>query len=328
MNRKPLEIKVGLFVLAGMVLLAGLAILFSKGLKFDWDTYTLNLRAPNAAGLKDRCSVLMSGVPIGSVNGITLAPDGKSVIIGLKLTRKVEIRRDARFLIEQSGMLGDQYVAVIPTDNAGATLRAGDEVPCEAPFNMLEMARNASGLIARVDRTAHKLDDSLTQLQRFAFNEETLSNLAAVIGNMRVASERAVGMMSAIQFVVETNRSPITESVSNLVHFSEQMTTFSAALNELALTNREDIGLAIKDVRVSAQTLRTILDEVQAGKGLAGTLLKDDRMASQVSQITSNLAVTTSNLNSRGLWGILRKPKLPDTNPPPKFIYGGKNPFQ
>jgi phospholipid/cholesterol/gamma-HCH transport system substrate-binding protein len=328
MNRKTLEMKVGLFVLGGMVLLAALAILFSKGLKFDWDTYTLNLRAPNAAGLKDRCSVLMSGVPIGSVNGIALAPDGKSVVIGLKLTRKVEIRRDARFLIEQSGMLGDQYVAVIPTQNAGATLRQGDEVRCEAPFNMLEMARNASGLIARVDQTARKLDDSLAQLQRFAFNEQTLSNLAAVIGNMRAATERAVGMVSAIQAVVETNRSPITASVSNLVQFSEQMTTFSSALNELALTNRADIGLAVKDVQVSARTLRTILQDVQAGKGLAGALLKDDQMATQASQVTSNLAITASNLNSRGLWGILRKPKAPSTNPPPKFIYGAKRPFE
>jgi hypothetical protein len=58
---------------------------------------------------------------------------------------------------------------------------------------------------------------------------------------------------------------------------------------------------------------------VQAGKGLAGDLLKNEQIATSVSEITSNLSITSSNLNRLGLWGILWQHKQPKTNAPAAF---------
>jgi hypothetical protein len=62
--------------------------------------------------------------------------------------------------------------------------------------------------------------------------------------------------------------------------------------------------------------VKTLLDGVQEGKGLAGQLLENDQIAANVSQIVSNLSITTSNLNRLGLWGILWQHKTPGTNAP------------
>src|SRR5258706_8935019 len=110
MNRSRLELKVGLFVLVGLLLLALLAIQFSKGLTFR-PTYKLLLKANTAGTLKAHSFVLMSGVPIGSISEIRLSPDGKTLSIHLTIGREYEIHQDARFVIEQSGFLGDQYVS-------------------------------------------------------------------------------------------------------------------------------------------------------------------------------------------------------------------------
>ena len=61
--------------------------------------------------------MLLAGVQVGSVSDIQLAEDGKSVTIILKIYKDYKIYHDARFVIEQSGFLGDQYVAIIPTAN-------------------------------------------------------------------------------------------------------------------------------------------------------------------------------------------------------------------
>ena len=123
MERSRLETKVGLFVFVGLVLLAVLLIQFSKGTSLFRGTYELRLNAVNVGGLKQRASVLLSGVQVGAVAGIQLAPDGKSVTILLKIYNDCKIYPDARFVIEQSGFLGDQFVAVVPTANQGAPLR-------------------------------------------------------------------------------------------------------------------------------------------------------------------------------------------------------------
>ena len=46
------------------------------------------------------------------------------------------------------------------------------------------------------------------------------------------------------------------------------------------------------------------MDELQSGKGLAGTVLQNQQLATNVQIIAGNLAITTSNLNRLGLWGI------------------------
>jgi hypothetical protein len=69
---------------------------------------------------------------------------------------------------------------------------------------------------------------------------------------------------------------------------------------------------------------------VQAGKGLAGNLLENEQIAANVSQIVSNVNITTSNLNRLGLWGILWQRKSPRTNassPSAGALSSPKNPF-
>ncbi len=129
MDKSRLEIKVGLFVLIGLVLLAIVLIQFSKGTSLFHGTYELHLRAVNVGGIKERAGVLLAGVEVGNVAKVELDDDGKRVLILLKINNRYKIYHDARFVIEQAGFLGDQFVAVIPTTNSLPLLKDGDEVP-------------------------------------------------------------------------------------------------------------------------------------------------------------------------------------------------------
>jgi len=57
-----------------------------------------------------------------------------------------------------------------------------------------------------------------------------------------------------------------------------------------------------------------LMDGLHSGQGLAGTILQNGQLATNVQTIADNLAVTTSNLNRAGLWGILWAHKPVDTN--------------
>src|SRR5229473_5816012 len=161
MSKSRLEWKVGLFVFIGLALLAGLLIEFSKGLSLFRPTYEIYLRASNVGGLKPKAAVLMSGVQVGTVANIQLAPDGKSVTITLRLYKQYDIHNDAKFIIDQSGFLGDQFVAIEPTNNQGEIFHDQDHASAEPPFNLQEFTRSATGFILRIDETVKKLDDAL-----------------------------------------------------------------------------------------------------------------------------------------------------------------------
>jgi phospholipid/cholesterol/gamma-HCH transport system substrate-binding protein len=331
MKPSRLEGKVGLFVFIGLILLAVLLLEFSKGLTFFRPTYDILLNASTVSGLKPRAQVLMSGVQVGTVSNIQLAPDGKSVNITLRIYRQYQIFKDARFVIEASGFLGDQYVAILPTKNEGPMFGpGGGAAKAEAPLDMQELARSAAGFIVHIDSAATNINNALSDARRTILSARALTNLSVTFDNFHRASERAQAIVDKVDALVESNRTSITVSVSNLLYFSGQINQAALAARELVATNSPEINNAVKNLDASTATLKQLLDGVQQGKGLAGNLLENEQIAANVSQIVDNLSITTSNLNRLGLWGILWQHKPPGTNEPPEVsrpLTSPKNPF-
>jgi phospholipid/cholesterol/gamma-HCH transport system substrate-binding protein len=293
-----------------------LLIYFSKGVSLFHGTYELRLHAANVGGLKQRAGVLLAGVQVGTVSTIKLSDDGKSVTILLKINNQNKIYHDARFVIEMSGFLGDQYVSVIPTSNSPPVLVDGADVICQEPFNLQEVARSASGFIKRIDDTAKKLDDSVTDLRRVVLNENTLTNFSVAVNNLRTFTEQAMQTVNDINAIIATNGSQASLAVSNIVFFSQELTRLANAAEGVLSTNSTDITAAVKNIESSTEMLKSLLSDVQSGKGLAGTMLQSEPLATNVQAIANNLAIASSNLNRLGLWGMLWHHEPLRTNAP------------
>jgi len=320
MEQKRLETKVGLFVFIGLALLAVLLIQFSKGTSLFHGTYELRLHASNIGGLQQRAKVLLAGYQVGSVSDIQLADDTKSVTILLKIYKNFKIYGDSRFVIEQSGFLGDQYVAIVPTDNQGSFLTNNANVNCEAPFNLQEVARSAAGFVQRIDDTAQKLDASVTDLRRVVLNENTLTNFAITMNNMRTVSEQAMDTMNGINGIIATNGSQVNLAVSNVLFFSQQLTRMADSADSLLATNTPEITASVNNIKSSTDALKKIMDDLQSGRGLAGTVLQNQQLATNVQAIANNLSIATSNLNRLGLWHFLWHKEPLQTNAPPSTL--------
>lgn len=320
MDKSRLEWRVGIFVFIGLVVLAVLFLLLSKGASPFRPAYNLHLTAKNVGGLKTRSFVLMAGVQVGTVSGIRLNPSGTNVTILLRLYKDYPIHKDARFVIEQSGFLGDQYVSIVPADNLGPVFGPEEYASAQEPFNLQDVARSASGFIQRIDQTAKNLNDSISDVRRLLLNQETLTNVAAAVWNMRVVSERALSTVNELDALIATNRPPVSSAASNLLLFSREMNGLGDQLSDLLATNGPGVSSAVSNIDASTAALRSILDNAEAGKGLVGTLMRSEQFAGDVSGIARNLSITTSNLNRLGLWGILWSKKSPRTNQPPGTI--------
>lgn len=316
MSQSRLEWKVGLFVLAGLILAGLLLLQFSKGASLFKSSYKIVLQSTDVNGLKRNADVLMAGVKVGSVSDISLAGDGKSVAIQVTIYSRFQIFKDAKFSIQQAGFLGDQYIAVTPEKNQGGLFQDGDKATAEPPFNLQEMARSASGLVEEVKHTAVGLNGALNDLRKYIINPNTMTNLSVTVENLRQASDKAVAAVDNLNQLLETNSVPISQSASNLVSFSTSINKLSGNLTQLVDTNSGRINNALSNVEASTVSLRNLMAEVEQGKGLAGALIKNEQLPASVSNITRNLSITTSNLNKLGLWGIMWRAREP-RNPAP-----------
>jgi phospholipid/cholesterol/gamma-HCH transport system substrate-binding protein len=318
MEKSRLPMKVGIFVFIGLALLAVLLIQFSKSTSLFRGTYVLHLHADNVGGIKPHAQVLLAGVQVGTVTDIQLAKDDKSVTLNLLIYNDYPIYSDAEFAIEQSGFLGDQFVSIRPVANALPTLTNDEVVPCTAPFNLLEVARSASGFIQRIDGTAKKLDASVSALQEEVLNVHTLSSFGVALTNMQSLTAQALYAVQDIHALVATNTGQVDLAISNFVCFSSELSQFGASAQGILATNGQNIDVTTKNLEDISENLKQMSANLQAGNGLAGTLLQNQDLATNVQMIAANLAITSSNLNREGLWGVLwsHKPAKPSANNP------------
>src|SRR2546430_1020932 len=223
MSKPRLEVKVGLFVAVGLALLAVLVLEFSQTSFFMRPHYEIELHAGSVSGLKVKSQVLMAGFPVGTISGIKLSPDGKEAIITLRIYKKFEIYDDARFVIETSGLLGDQYVSIVPTENKGKKYPEGKPPQAEEPFNYGELARAVTSFVPKINEAATNLNGAIADIRRELLTERTLTNLATAIERLRSVTERASSAVDNINAVVATNGPAINQSGSNLVIFTEKL---------------------------------------------------------------------------------------------------------
>jgi len=314
MSQTRLESRVGVFILIGLVLLAALMLLFSRGVALPGSAFEVRLRSGNVGGIKKGANVLLAGVPVGRVSGVELDPDGKAVTIFLKISKRYRLYEDAKFDIEQAGFLGDQYVSIYPGANVGAPLTNNAVVHCRDPFNWQETVAKAAETISRVGQVSTNVNAAVADVRRHVLNEERLSNLGASIDRFALLTLDARTAVSNVNDLVSANTLPVSIAVSNLSHFTTQLAPLGSNVNAWLAENEGRIELILSNIESDSTMITNLLHGLEAGQGAAGRLLRDEELAANLSAVAHNLAVTTSNLNRRGLWAILWKPKEPRTN--------------
>ncbi|WAV89367.1 outer membrane lipid asymmetry maintenance protein MlaD [Oxalobacter aliiformigenes] len=138
MQRKSLDIWVGLFVLLGAVALMFLALKAGNMSSFSFEkTYTVSSRFDNIGGLKPRAPVKSAGVVVGRVGDISFDDQDYRALVTLQLQERYKFPKDSSAKILTSGLLGEQYVGLEPGGDE-ANLTAGDQIKMTQSAIVLE----------------------------------------------------------------------------------------------------------------------------------------------------------------------------------------------
>lgn len=334
MSANRFEIKVGIFVVICLVLLGTLIISFSKGLSIMQSTYIIKLRTSDVGGIKPGAGVLMAGVRIGTVSAIELADGGRSVVLSLKVGNEFGVHRDAAFNIEQAGLLGDQYVAIIPTQNAAPVLKDGDEVGTAPAADFKRIMTSAGSLLERLEKVSETLQTAIGRVDTLLLSETNLLAVSEALTNLRSVSRKADTMMDGVQTavsgvndIVQKNAGPISETLTNLAQFSIELKSMGKELNGIVATNRDEIARAISNLEKATGTASDLLTDVKNGKGLVGGVLTDERIKLEVAEMVRNLAIASSNLANYGILYKPKPPRKPSTNEVTP-VYTGRKPTE
>ncbi len=113
-QQSKLELVVGVFVLAGLTAVGYLALRIGAGALVGGDTYFLEARFTNSGGLNPGSNVIVSGVPVGRVDKVTLNATDYSSVVTFSVRKDVKLPVDTIASIKTTGLIGDKYLALAP----------------------------------------------------------------------------------------------------------------------------------------------------------------------------------------------------------------------
>jgi phospholipid/cholesterol/gamma-HCH transport system substrate-binding protein len=114
MNKKAIDLWVGIFVAIGLAALFFLALKVGNLLNFkeEKNGYEVMARFDNIGNLKARAPVKSAGVVVGRVEKIRLDPKTYEAVVRIHIENQFQFSRDTIATIFTSGLLGEQFVGL------------------------------------------------------------------------------------------------------------------------------------------------------------------------------------------------------------------------
>ena len=288
-QKRSVEIRVGLFIAVCLVLMGWLIWKFGKYEPLTKNTYELTVVFSNIGGIVKDAGVLYGGIVVGKVRDIRLDQEGPlKVDVKLAIFNDVKIRKDSKFVINQSGLLGDRYVDVIPQGSTAGFLKPGDMVQGSSSVDLSEAIRGVVDVLHQAAGTIERVDKAIQRIDETVLSRETLDHASASIASIDAASSNTVALTLSMRNVIEENRGKVDNTLAKFSDAADNFNKTSKSVDELVAANQNDIRATTKNLAESTQRLNGILARLEKGEGTAGKILVDPTLHDEIVKLVQN----------------------------------------
>lgn len=286
------EIKVGLFVLMGLILLAYMSIKVTKfGIRRGYEVSAI---FDSVSGLVKNASVEIAGVEVGRVKDISLK-DGQAKV-DMIIDPTVHLKRDSLALIRTKGVLGDKFVEIIPGTKI-EEIKPGEVITeTTAPSELDQLLTKVLPIIDDLKSVTHTLSDVIG-------TEEGRESLKELRDNFREAS----ASIRSIAQQMEEGKGTLGKLVKDETLYD----TAKVALTDLSKLVKDieagkgTVGKLINDdtlyveAKEAITNLRKISERIDKGEGTLGKLVKDDKLYEEVRDAIKSVKKTTEGVQEQ-----------------------------
>ncbi|MCF3107672.1 MlaD family protein [Niabella sp. CC-SYL272] len=297
-NRTSDNIRLGAFVLSGLLVLVLLLYMIGRNEHLFGATYVLKARFYNAQGLMKGNNVRFSGIQVGTVRRITIEANTQiEVVMSVDKKMRQVIRKDAVVSIGTDGLVGDKVVDITPVTLSATLALDGDTLRTRASANLATMLDTLDHSNKDISVVASELKIAAQRMNRSTIwsllEDPTIPDgVKATLSNIRQASSRVSVIAGRLDQIVKDVQKG--QGAAGMI------------LNDSLLAG--NIRLAGNKIRSASETadslmkgLKNIADGVQDGvtkkNGTVHTLLYDTAIVQKLNSSLDNIQKGTDGFN-------------------------------
>jgi phospholipid/cholesterol/gamma-HCH transport system substrate-binding protein len=300
------ELRVGLFVLAGLAILA-IAIFYVTGAGFLGPKYRLLTYLPEVEGLETGAPVRLDGLAIGNVQSIALTSRpqdaGHNITLVLRIDQRYQndIRSDSVASLITEGLLGNRYVT-ISRGLTGAVIPSNGIVPGKEEAAMKQMVERGADLMQNLGALSDDLRGIVDDVHKGRGTLGKLMNDPSLYDHL----DSTAGKLDAVVTSIQAGQGTLGKLASSDEIYNKTGMAMDRINDVLGAVQSQKgtIGKLVYDPGVynSAKDLmdkgNTLFGGVNQGKGTLGKLAQDDVLYKNLRDASANVRDATAKLNS------------------------------
>lgn len=187
-SMKSFELKVGLFILAGIAVLV--FIIFSIGdINISKAGYQITATFNFAAGLGSSAPVRLAGVGVGRVDGISVIYNEKDkktyAQVRAWIQEGTKIENDSTVTINTLGLLGEKYLEILPGTPGNPILKNGDSIQGQDPAMMEKVTENLVSISDSVSVIVDRLKKGEGTIGKLLVRDNVYNDFEDICGNFK-----------------------------------------------------------------------------------------------------------------------------------------------
>ncbi len=277
------EVKTAILVI-GAILLFVWGYSFLKGRDLFNSYRTFYVIYEDVEGLSPSAPVTLNGLVVGQVTGITFTDKETGRLrVEMQVDTDFPISKTSHATLYSPDIIGGKQIAIIPDMENTTLAEDGDQLVAGLKPGMLSVVgEKLSPLQTKVEATVVSADSLLTNLNN-VFDASTQQNLRLAINEMRLTMEQFNQASHSLNGMISGNKSKIDGILTNANYASANLAKVSDSLNQA------NIGEAVKKLENSLANVDKILNNVEAGNGTLGKLMKDEAMYNNLNAASEEL---------------------------------------
>ncbi len=308
------EIKTAILAIASILLFIwGYSFLKGKDLLADYTT--LYVEYDNVEGLGKSAAVTLNGLSIGKVNGIKFSDNTGKLMVELQIKSDFPISKSSVATIYDPGLIGGKQIMIVPNLNDKEIAKSGSRLMGNIKPGLTDLVgEKLAPLQAKLDKVLLNADQLISGINNVLDKkgQQDLKKSLAELSETMVQFHKASESMNGL---IDNNKSNITGIVSDFHKTSTNLAKMSDSLN------KADLGKTVKDLQATLQKVDHMLADMNAGKGTAGKMLKDEALYNNLSQTSKELELLLQDVRLNptryvnvSLFGKKNKPYVAPSN--------------
>ncbi|MBL7725184.1 MAG: MCE family protein [Chitinophagaceae bacterium] len=293
------NIKLGIFVLAGLVVIIFALYMIGRDTNMFGSNYTLKVRFENVQGLTSGNNVRYAGIQVGTVKRVKILSDTLievSMLIDTKM--KKYIHKTDVVSMSTDGLMGNRILNITPAKDGYSLAENGDVLIAKRSISTDDMLETLDKTNRNIKDVSEELKMTFLRINSSSafwklLSDETLpNNLRASAVSIRHAAVNADKMIADIHLIINDVKAGKGSLGAILTD-----TAISYNLNE-AVVKIQQVGDHADELAKQLTSIaETIKQDVNTGKGPAHAILKDSSIVMNLNNSLSNIEKGTASFN-------------------------------